>query len=139
MSYKTTFQDNKELSSWEAQSYHTPFGVKRMYWDTEDQDVNVFSDNIIMPRYSHEQIPYVETPHYETYKKESLEGMIKNWQNLNVRLKAEKSADIPNIKKIKTIESKLDILQDAFLRDSDFISRNIKQISLIEILNSRVK
>lgn len=92
-----------------------------------------------MPKYSDEQIPYVETPHYETYKKESLEGMITNWQKLNARLMAEKSADKPNIKKIKTIESKLDILQDALLRDTDFISKNIKQISLMEMLKTRVK
>lgn len=131
--------DNKELDAWEAQSFHKPLAVKQKYWNKEDQDVSCSSDDLIMPRYSENQLPYVETPHYETYKKESLEGIIRNWQNWNLRLQAEKSAKTPNLTKIKKIEAKLDMLTDCLLRDKDYISRNIKHVSLMDLLNTRVK
>ena len=139
MSRKTKLKDNVEVFSLSIQSYYMPFGIETTYWYIEGQAINIFSDNIFMPKYSDKQIPFIETPHYETYKKESLEIMIKNWQILNSRLLAEKSAKVPNVKKIKAIESKMAMLKDIILKHRDFISKNIKQVSVKELFNGHAK
>ena len=138
---KNSTAQNKETQQWEEQSYYSQFETRHKCWDYENREPDNFSDNIIMPKYSPKQIPFIETPHYEMgeFKQETLESMIENWRQINKRIQSEKVSTNPNTQKITKLENRLNMLTHSLLRDREYITQNIKHISLNELFQTHTK
>lgn len=115
-------------------TYHTPFGTKPAYWNKEDQDVTNVSDDLIMPRYSRKQEPFVETPRWEAGKYDGLKGMIESYRKIRAWLISEKAKPIFNKQKVKKFEEKLAEIRTCLEQEAKCIMQSLK-IDVIQVFN----